>query len=105
MDSRAMEPPVMTEARRIVMEWTLARDEAETLLRSLTEAKAESEKRLADFRQRDPLKAVTGRSSIDNAIASTQRMLATFDRLLAQAKRDLSDDDAAVLEDAVAAGR
>lgn len=89
----------MTERQRILLETTSARDQAEALLRSLLDAKAQSEKRLAELKQSDSVKAVTGRSAMDNAIASTQRMIETLNRALTQMKRDLSDADLAAMDD------
>lgn len=57
-----------------------ARERAENLLAILIEARDRSEERLADLRQADLLKAVTGRSSLDNAIAETRRMIDRLDR-------------------------
>ncbi len=71
----------MTSAhQKMALEWTVARDDAEGLLRSLLDAKQESEKRLIDLHQSDPFKRATGRSAIDDAIASTQRMIETLNR-------------------------
>ncbi|MBX3364927.1 MAG: hypothetical protein KF866_09195 [Phycisphaeraceae bacterium] len=88
---------VMTERQRILLETTAARDKAEALLRGLLDAKARSEKHLAESGQTDPLKKVTGRSAMDNAIASTQRMIDSLNRALAQLKRNLTDEDFEIL--------
>lgn len=87
-----------SELKRIVAESALARDRAETLLRALHDARAESEKRLADSRQPDILKKVTGRSAMDNAIASTQRMIDSINRAMADVRAKLSEDDLAELD-------
>ncbi|MCB9845720.1 MAG: hypothetical protein H6811_07020 [Phycisphaeraceae bacterium] len=89
----------MTERQRILIDTTIARDKAQTLLRGLLDAKARSEKHLRDSRQIDAMKTVTGRSSMDNAIASTQRMVEALNRAIDQAKRDLSEEDLALLDD------
>ncbi|MEX2219593.1 MAG: hypothetical protein WD749_12640 [Phycisphaerales bacterium] len=78
----------MTAAEQVLQETTATRQRAEALLRSLTEFKAQSERNLADLRQPDAFKNVTGRSSLDNAIASTQRMIEALDRVIAETKRD-----------------
>jgi hypothetical protein len=82
-----------TQRDHMLREWTTARDEAEALLRSLLEAKRESEKRLSQIRQTDAMKRVTGRSALDNAIASTKRMVETLEWNIGQARRHLTDED------------
>lgn len=83
----------MSDARRTLMDMNVVRDQAEALLRSLQDAKVESEKRLTDLKQPDALKAVTGRSAMDNAIASTQRMIETLNRASGDLRRDLTDEE------------
>ena len=89
----------MTKHQRILLETTAARDQAEALLRALLDAKSQSERRLAELKQPDALKAVTGRSAMDNAIANTQRMIETLNRSIGQLKTTLSEQDAAILEE------
>ncbi len=90
----------MTNRQQILLETTATRDRAEALVRSLLDCKAQSERNLSDLRQPDVFKSVTGRSALDNAIASTQRMVEALNRVISQAKRDLSDEDMAVLDEA-----
>jgi hypothetical protein len=92
-------PMAITERQRILLQFTSAREKAEILLRGLLDAKAQSEKHLADTRQRDAVKQVTGRSSMENAIASTQRMIETLSRNITQLRRELSEEDAAMLDE------
>lgn len=87
----------MSKRQRILIETTAARDQAEALLRALLDAKSKSERRLAELKQTDALKAVTGRSAMDNAIATTQRMVETLNRSIGQLK--LSEQDADALEE------
>lgn len=87
----------MTERQRILQETTQVREKAEALLRGLMEAKTVSEKHLADVRQTDAMKRLTGKSSMDNAIASTRRMIDSLDRALGTLKKDLTDEDLALL--------
>lgn len=89
----------MTERQRILLKTAADRDRAETLLRQLIDAKTVSEKNLADTKQPDFLKQVTGKSALDNAIQSTQRMIETLNRTLDQFKRELSDEDLALLDE------
>lgn len=56
-----------------------------------------SEKHLAEIGQPDHLKAVTGRSAMDNAISSTRRLIETYDRVLGELKANLCDEDLALL--------
>lgn len=96
---------MLTERQRILLESTVARDTAESLLQRLLGAKAESEKRLGELRQTDALKKVTGRSAMDNAIVSTQRMIETLNRSIHQLGRELQEEDVALfVESEVGAG-
>ncbi len=79
--------------KKLVLDWTVSRDDAEALLRSLVDAKSESEKRLSELDQSDVFREVTGRSAIDNAIKSTQRMVDTFNRLIQEAEQELAEED------------
>ncbi|MEM7756443.1 MAG: hypothetical protein AAF297_12520 [Planctomycetota bacterium] len=78
---------------RLVVQTRVQRDEAETLLASLVAAKTTSERNLAAAGQRDLLKTVTGRSSIDTAIEGTRRLVASFDRVLVELRSSLTDDE------------
>ena len=90
----------MTSKRQqILLETTSTRDKAEALLRTLLDHKAQSEKNLAELRQPDAFKTVTGRSALDNAIASTQRMVEALNRVISQTKRELTDEDLEVLDE------
>ncbi|MFN0134326.1 MAG: hypothetical protein ACKVW3_17570 [Phycisphaerales bacterium] len=90
----------MTTRREILTETEATRTSAESLLKSLLDYRTQSERNLAELRQGDMFRAVTGRSALDNAIASTQRMIEALDRVLTRTKRELSDDDLALLDGA-----
>lgn len=90
---------VTSERQRVLLETVTARDEAKSFLRALEDAKTRSEKHLAELGQPDHLKAVTGRSAMDNAIASTRRLIETYDRVLAELKATLCDEDVVLLTD------
>ncbi len=77
---------VLSEQQRIVLETNAARDRAEALLQRLLEAKSECEREMSDLRRTDVYKTVTGRSAIENAIASTRRMIDTLNHALEQAQ-------------------
>ncbi len=70
-----------------------ARRRAEELLRGLLEAKTQTETYLSEAGRDDPVKTLTGKSAIDNAISSTRRMIETLDRAVEQVRRELSEDD------------
>ena len=89
----------MNRRQQILLETTATRDRAEALLRTLLDYKAQSERNLAEIKQSDVFKSVTGRSALDNAIASTQRMVEALNRVLSQTSKDLTDEDMAVLDE------
>jgi len=70
-----------------------ARRQAEELLRGLLEAKSQTETYLTEIGREDPVKKLTGKSAIENAIASTKRMIETLDRAVDQVRRELSEED------------
>lgn len=59
----------------LVIETDETKDRAEALLAELLQTKAESESTAVDPSRIDPMSVVTGRSSIDNAIERTKRMI------------------------------
>jgi hypothetical protein len=69
-----------TPNEQVLAEMTAARARAEAVLRGLIEAQGECERQLKQENRRDAMKVVTGRSSLENAIASTRRMIESFDR-------------------------
>ena len=89
----------MGKRQQILLETTSTRDRAEALLRTLLDYKSQSERNLAEIKQPDAFKSVTGRSALDNAIASTQRMVEALNRVIAQTNKDLTDEDMAVLDE------
>lgn len=89
----------MTAKQRMLVETTARRDEAEALLRSLLDAKHASERNLAQLGQPDLVKQVTGRSSLDNAIASSQRLVESFNRVLSNLRDNLDEADLELLEE------
>jgi hypothetical protein len=87
----------ISEKDRMLLEWSLVRDDAEALLEALRAARADSERRQVELRQGDPLKKVTGRSMMENAIDRTQRMIDTLNRQIADLEATFTDEDAALL--------
>lgn len=64
-----------------------AKARAESVLRELQAASAECESQLQKQSRTDPIRLVTGRSSLDAAIANTKRMIETFERAIQDARR------------------
>ena len=79
--------------QRMIQDATKHRDDAINLLRSLIDAKSVSERNLADIHQPDLVKQVTGKSSMDTAIASTRRLIESFNRVLEDLRRNLTTED------------
>ena len=79
--------------QRMIEETTKRRDDAVALLKSLLDAKSISERNLEAIQQPDLIKQFTGRSSMDNAIASTRRLIDSFNRVLDDLRRNLSEED------------
>jgi hypothetical protein len=90
------------QTHRVWLETVQRRDEACALLETLLAAKRSSERNLAEIRRTDLVKQVTGRSSMDNAIESTRRLIKSFDQVLADLKRTLGAEDLAELDEALA---
>lgn len=78
------------------------REQAQTLLRHLMEGREQSNQRLAELGQRDAIKCVTGRSAIEQAIATTRNMIDEMDALLSQLNAEL---DGAERQSSYVAGR
>lgn len=77
------------ERQRFLIETLAAKERAEATVQGLLQAKAECEKHLEQTSRKDMLKAVTGRSALDNAIAHAQRMIASLDRAIEEVRKDL----------------
>jgi hypothetical protein len=75
----------------LVIETDETRDRARTLLVDLLRAKQESETSLTETRRSDPMSIVTGRSSLDNAIERTRRMIALLDRASVALRSGMTD--------------
>lgn len=81
--------PLRSPETSPVDEYRRQKHEAQSLLQSLMAAKAECEEHQARFNRPDMYRAVTGRSALDAAIASTTRMIERLDAVLARAQADL----------------
>jgi hypothetical protein len=89
----------LSERQRILAETIAAREKAESLLKALQEARSASEKRLSELNLSDQLKKVTGKSAMDNAVASAQRTVDMLTRALDDFKKELSPDELAMAYD------
>lgn len=85
----------------ILSETARARTDAKRLLEGLIEARAQSEARLAELNRVDILKKLTGTSAMDTAIASTERMIDTLDRVLGEVESKLTPEELALLREAL----
>lgn len=85
------------DKKQILSQTTHRRDEATKLLSTLLDAKKISERNLASIKQDDLLKRVTGNSSMDNAIASTRKLIDSFNRVIDDLRRNLTDEDLAIV--------
>ncbi len=90
-------PHMQSAKQKMMVETTKRRDEANALLRTLLDARAISERNLVAIHQPDLVKKVTGRSSIDNAIDSTRKLIDSFNRVLDDLRRNLTTEDLALL--------
>lgn len=86
-----------TRAHQVFSETRARRDEARALLRALMDAKAHTEQGNDDYRAADFLRDITGRSAMDKAIESTRRLIDSFNRVLDDLRRDLTEDDLSLL--------
>lgn len=68
------------------------RRQAIGVLQSLLEAKSACDLHATEFKRSDLFRVVTGRSSLDDAITSTRRMIDQIDRQLGLQVRGLSDE-------------
>jgi hypothetical protein len=79
-----------TQSDVLLAEVTATRQRAEVVLKGLIEAQTECEKQLTQENRRDAMKLVTGRSSLENAITTTRRMIESFDRQIQELSRTSS---------------
>ncbi|MHC4975254.1 MAG: hypothetical protein ACYTF7_01460 [Planctomycetota bacterium] len=82
----------MSELQQALLQTTATRDRAEALLEGLMRAKDEVERERARQNRVDLMQQVVGRTSIDNAIASTRRMIDTLNRILRETRRELASE-------------
>jgi hypothetical protein len=81
---------------RVVEQTTRARSDAEAMLRTLLEARVSTQTGLAiTCGTRTP----SGPGPMDTAIASTERLIDAYDRVLSRFRDGLSDDDLDLLDE------
>ena len=83
----------MSRRQQVLIETHATRQQAEDFLRTLEETRRQIEAQLAGEKRQDVVKVVTGRSSIDAAIADTKRMIEALDRALDEARNGLRDEE------------
>jgi len=83
----------MTTRQHVLLETLAARQRAEELLKQLHQAQAECEGCLKADQRQDAMKQVTGKSSLETAIATTKRMIEMLDRALEEARSAAADED------------
>lgn len=88
-----------TTRQQVLIETHATRQQAVELLKALQHAHAECEAHLKSEQRSDVVKTVTGRSSVENAIASTRRMIESLDRAVEEARCALSDADQGFLDE------
>ncbi len=78
----------MTHPQRkaLLDEMHATRESMRATLAALLDAKRQSEQRLGELKRSDSWQSVTGKSSLDNAITKTQRMIETLDRSIQQTR-------------------
>jgi hypothetical protein len=74
-----------TNRQTVLLETLAARQRAAELLKTLEQAQAECEGCLKQDERQDLIKTLTGKSSIESAIAQTRRMIEMLDRALGAA--------------------
>ena len=77
-----LSPLTVEEAKRL-------RQQAGDLLTRLTAECEQSERRQSETGKRDPMKFITGRTSLDSAVASVREMICNMDTLLARLECEL----------------
>ncbi len=85
----------MSRRRQILSETSATRDRAQALLRSLMDHKTQSARVLP---RADAFATSAGRSALDRAIRSTQRMIETLNRVLEETNAELCDEDLQLLD-------
>jgi acyl-CoA reductase-like NAD-dependent aldehyde dehydrogenase len=84
---------VCTSRQNLLIETHAARQQAEAMLKSLLQAHAECEAQLVSEKRTDPVRTVTGKSSLETAIETTKRMIEALDRAVEEAREIEGETD------------
>jgi hypothetical protein len=87
---------MISARQKVLVDTHSMRQQAADLLRALESAQAECEEQLAKEQRVDAMKQVTGRSSLEHAVADTRRMIEALDRAMDEARRSVPDAAAIV---------
>lgn len=79
-----------------MLETLAARQRAAELLKQLEAAQAECDGCLKSDQRQDMMKTVTGKSSIEAAMASAKRMVEMLDRALEEAQKSVEEPEVVV---------
>lgn len=85
-----------TTRQQVVLETLAARQRAAELLKQLEAAQAECDGCLKSEQRQDMMKQVTGKSSIETAMASAKRMVEMLDRALQEAQKEVPEPEVVV---------
>jgi hypothetical protein len=88
-DATAAQPRYVRNPQLTLQDTIQMRREASDLLSRLLADRERIEARIAETGRRDPLKSVTGRTAMDNAIASAREMIRRMDELLRQMEQEI----------------
>jgi hypothetical protein len=86
-----------TTRQQIVLETLAARQRAAELVKQLEQAQQECDGCLKSDQRQDMMKTVTGKSSIETAIASARRMVEMLDRALNEAQKGAEEETVVVV--------
>lgn len=89
-------PRVLEQSTRVVEQTTRGRSEAEAMLRTLLEARVRTQSGLAIS---CGVNTTSRPAPVDTAIASTERLIDAYDRVLSRFRRGLSDQDQDLLDE------
>lgn len=86
-----------TTRQQVLLETLAARQRAAELLKHLEQAQQECDGVLKSDQRQDMMKAVTGKSSIEQAMASAKRMVEMLDRALEEAGQANDQEETRVI--------
>jgi hypothetical protein len=90
-----------TTRQQILLETLAARQRAAELLKTLEQAQQECDGCLKSDQRQDLMKTVTGKSSIETAMATAKRMVEMLDRAMEEASKPVTGEQAGDVAPAV----